>query len=320
MSLKHERAAESWWSNADLGVLYCTVAFRPLVRNPSVSLSLSLFHFHTHLLQDSSSLSTSEMMIFTSNKRLASLLYSTVSLLFILQLLSVHISAFSTQHVAYVSSSLNHKSTRLSAVSVASTAESKTKPFLGISWNFMGGGNARKEQECQELLKALLEKCVQLGQIGSKCTEEERAQVTTLARKLVPYSLSSPAKYPITGIHRLIHTHSKGGSSGAIGSFLVGQVTQEFINDTQFINAVQLGPIKISLYARRKVMDNNRVQVTFDESAIEFLGYEMKRTPAKGSGVWKCLFVGQFYDERVNKTKLIRIIEAPSLFVLEQTL
>ena len=170
------------------------------------------------------------------------------------------------------------------------------------------------------LLQKFLNRCTELGQVGSKCSDEERAEVTALARKLATYSLPSPAKIPFTGIYRLVHTHSQGASSGAIGPYIVGKVTQEFADGAKFINAVQVGPLKISLFARRKTMDNNRVRVTFEESTVQLLGLEISRSEAKGQGVWKYLFVGEFYDEKVKETKLIRIIEAPSLFVLEQTL
>jgi hypothetical protein len=197
------------------------------------------------------------------------------------------------------------------------------EPMRSSSWTnifkWRGNEESNKKEITQLLLQQLLDRCAQLGQVGSKCTEAERLEVTTLARKLAPYSVPSPAKYPISGIHKLVHTHSQGGSSGAIGPF-VGKVTQEFVDEEKFINAVQIGPLKISLFASRKIMDSNRVRVTFQETLIQFAGLIISRTEAKGQGVWKCLFVGTFYDKKSNKRKLIRIIEAPSLFVLEQTM
>jgi len=246
-----------------------------------------------------------------------------MSLLCLLLMLNVdpriHVSAFSSSSLLLQKVPSSFKNKKNYSKMSAKKLFAISSIFTDFSWN-LSNSNKRNEEEAQKLLQALLDRCNQLGQVGSKCTEEERTEITIMARKLIPYSLPSPATYPVTGIHRLVHTHSKGGSSGAIGPFLVGQVTQEFLNKEQFINAVHWGPLKISLFARRKTIDKNRVQVYFDETVIQFLGKDLKRVPAKGSGVWKCLFVGEFYDDRIKKNKLIRIIEAPSLFVLEQIL
>lgn len=96
-------------------------------------------------------------------------------------------------------------------------------------------------------------------------------------------------------------------------------MTQQFVNATAFINAVKLGPLKLSLEARREIVDAERINVFFLETVVQLFGVEVLRKPASGGGQWKCIWSGEVVDDR-GKKKLIRIMETPSLFVLEHDL
>ena len=65
---------------------------------------------------------------------------------------------------------------------------------------------------------------------------------------------------PLIGVHDLLFSMAKGGSNGKLGP-LTGAVTQTFLNEKQFVNAVELGPVKIKLKAEREVLDRERVRV-----------------------------------------------------------
>ena len=75
-------------------------------------------------------------------------------------------------------------------------------------------------------------------------------------------------------------------------------MTQTFVNDVDFINAVTFGDLaKISLYAVREVMDDERIKVTFKSTGISVLGgqfgpwRELFRKEIGGAGVWKQRYV-----------------------------
>jgi len=114
---------------------------------------------------------------------------------------------------------------------------------------------------------------------------------------------------PLDGVWDLVYCTAPGGSSGKVGP-LVGAVTQTFVDDTRFINAVELlGALKVSLEAEREIMDDTSIKVTFKEMAFALLGVEVFRKPAKGSGVWQQRYV----DSE------LRVMNTPSLFVLRRS-
>jgi hypothetical protein len=93
------------------------------------------------------------------------------------------------------------------------------------------------------------------------------------------------------------------------------QVSQVVVDETRFINQVQLfGALTIQLHAERVVLSDERIRVTFVETAFQLFGLELARRPAKGSGVWE-----QVYVERgPDGTAALRVMRTPSLFVLRQ--
>ena len=109
----------------------------------------------------------------------------------------------------------------------------------------------------------------------------------------------------------LLYCSAKGGSNGKVGPF-VGKVTQEFVDDENFINAVTFGDgaARLSLYAKRKVLDDTRIQVSFVETGLQVFGKELFRKSLNGKGVWKQQYVTETADFRAMLT--------PSIFVLRK--
>jgi hypothetical protein len=176
-----------------------------------------------------------------------------------------------------------------------------------------------------EKVLELLSLAKQVGQVGSMATEEERSSMKNLAKALEKTSDPKPARYPLEGsssgnTHNLIYSAAPGGSSGKLGPF-VGKVTQVFEDDEIFYNRVQLGPLMISLKAKREIKSDTAIKVTFWQTTISVFGQKLvqKELPGTSGGVWKVKFVGKIKDANGDE-KLIRVMETPSLFVLEQAL
>jgi len=113
---------------------------------------------------------------------------------------------------------------------------------------------------------------------------------------------------PLSGAWDLLYCTAPGGSNGKVGPF-VGQVTQRFVDDTRFVNEVELfGALKIGLEAEREIIDDRNIQVAFKELAFFAFGREVFRKEAKGKGVWEQIYV----DEE------LRVMSTPSLFVLRK--
>jgi len=133
----------------------------------------------------------------------------------------------------------------------------------------------------------------------------------------------NPTAIPLTGSHELLFSMAKGGSNGKVGPF-VGKVNQIFVDDTNFINQVTLGPLKVELLATREIVDDKRVRVTFKKTRFNLFGNTLKETETKvrgdlkvvkymtltllqGSGVWTI----KFFEDG------LRIMDTPSLFIIK---
>lgn len=182
------------------------------------------------------------------------------------------------------------------------------------AWAFGGTKTSVTDASARdESVRTLIRECRKLGQVGSIKSEQEREKLVDLATELKKYSIKNPARYPLSGIHDLVYSAAPGGSSGKVGPF-VGKVTQEFVDESTFINAVELGPVKIALRAQREVKSNDKIKVTFTQTTISLFGQTVKQIDASGGGVWKVLFCGEVDG------KLVRVMETPSLFVIEKPL
>mmetsp|Transcript_14074 Transcript_14074/g.29726 ORF Transcript_14074/g.29726 Transcript_14074/m.29726 type:complete len:197 (-) Transcript_14074:3711-4301(-) len=158
-----------------------------------------------------------------------------------------------------------------------------------------------------------------VGQAGSLASEEDRMLMEEVAKEAIPLSLNKPARVPLTGKHKLIYSAAPGASSGRIFGNVVGKVSQVFEDDETFYNIVDLGPLQIALRAKREIKNDSTIKVSFLETSFNLFGKTVKKSEVKGGGVWKVKFVGKVEDENGNQ-KLVRIMETPSLFVLEQDL
>ena len=127
--------------------------------------------------------------------------------------------------------------------------------------------------------------------------------------ELEPACASAPARIPLTGTYDLLLSTAEGGSNGKVGPF-VGSVTQEFVDEKAFVNAVALGPLKISLNAQREVLDDKRIRVKFVSTNVKLFGQELFSKEISGTGIWKQRYV----DSDAN----LRVMDTPSLFILQK--
>ena len=181
-----------------------------------------------------------------------------------------------------------------------------------------GKGAAVSNDQAVEDLLSVARK---VGPVGSLASEEERGQVMELAKSLLSVKGdSSPAKAPLRGVHDLVYSAAPGGSSGRLFGPVYGKVTQEFLDDNEtFINAVKIGPIEISLQAQRIVKDDRTNVVKFRKSRVKVFGNTVVEKDISGGGTWKYLYMGKVKGED-GKLRLVRVMETPSLFVIEQPL
>jgi hypothetical protein len=143
---------------------------------------------------------------------------------------------------------------------------SPTTAFNGVSIASLFKLPAPKTDRNEKVLD-LLSKAKQVGQVGTMATEEERSSMKNLAEAVEKSSDVKPARYPLEGIHNLVYSAAPGGSSGKLGP-VVGKVTQVFEDDEIFYNRVQLGPLMISLKAKREIKSNTAIKVTCNASIL----------------------------------------------------
>ena len=175
-------------------------------------------------------------------------------------------------------------------------------------------------------IKDFLSKAKELGPIGADLTEEQQQSLLDYAQtKLQPINpTSNPTSISLENgpsLHKLYYSNAKGGSSGKLGP-LIGQVTQEFVDSTKFINAVEFlgGILRIALTANREILDGERIRVSFQSTAVSVLGKDVVTKEIQGKGVWKMLYVGVLEEGEGGKRQLVRVVLTPSLFVLVQDL
>jgi hypothetical protein len=177
----------------------------------------------------------------------------------------------------------------------------------------------QQQQQRNAKVQALLNAAAEIGPVGSLASEADQTRMEELAAAVIPYSDTKPAQYPLMGDHRLVYSAAPGASSGRLFGNIVGQVSQLFEDDDTFYNRVALGPLQISLKAQREVKNESKIKVTFLETKFSLFGTTLKEGKVGGGGVWKVTFVGTVQDAD-GKEKLVRVMETPSLFILEQPL
>jgi hypothetical protein len=169
-------------------------------------------------------------------------------------------------------------------------------------------------------IQQLLQRARELGPIGADCTKAEQDELVTMARNVATYSDPQPARVPLrnNSVHHLLYSGSPGGSSGKIFGPFVGKVTQMILDDTNMINAVSCGPLRVELELHRKVVNDNTTLVTFDTTTTFLFGMPLgaPRPLENQSGVWNIHFVGHVTDAVDGRKKLVRVMETPNLFIL----
>lgn len=190
--------------------------------------------------------------------------------------------------------------------------------LVSTKWN-TGPGRAGvttkttvRDERIQEVLKLARE----LGPVGIRQSAEKQIKILDAALQLQKYSDRAPAKLSLSGIHDLLYSAAPGGSSGKLGPFN-GVVTQEFVDESTFVNAVQLGPVIIALTAKRTIKNDTTIEVKFYRTTVSVFGIQLVDKEIGGGGAWKMLFAGRVKD-RDGTDKLVRVMQTPSLFVIEQ--
>ena len=160
--------------------------------------------------------------------------------------------------------------------------------------------------ETTAALKTQIIKAAKGTRNGVDADERKRATVAALCDELEARQ-DKQLFAPLEGEHSLVFTTVAGGSSGKIGPF-VGDVTQTFIDDVRFENAVALGPLRLALQARRTPKDGQTYRVDFESLGVELFGFKLFEKAMGGGGAWKLRYVD---DD-------LRIMDTPSLFVLKR--
>jgi len=169
----------------------------------------------------------------------------------------------------------------------------------------LGQPSTLEISRCKNALEQL---CASAPKNGVGVSEELKVEVDEAAAALAPFCGAQPARVPLSGVWDLVYCTAPGGSSGKVGP-VVGDVTQTFVDERRFVNAVELfGAVKVALEAEREVVDDTRIRVTFKATAFSIFGQELFRRPTSGSGVW----VQRYVDDN------LRVMDTPSLFVLRK--
>jgi len=178
---------------------------------------------------------------------------------------------------------------------------------LAAAIRWLSGVGQQDPQELVRLKRGLLAACAEAPKNGVGASDAVVEEVEIAATALQSRRPAQAARIPLQGAWDLVYCTAPGSSSGKVGPF-VGDVTQTFVDDLRFVNAVELGPLRVALEAERKIVDDDKIQVTFREMAFSLFGQELFRKPLKGQGVWEQRYV----DEN------LRVMNTPSLFVLRK--
>lgn len=164
----------------------------------------------------------------------------------------------------------------------------------------------------------LLRRARKLGPVGAYQKEDDQKELLELAQTTLKLHSRRPSESE--GIHQLVYSAAPGASSGKLWGPIRGKVTQEFLNEKDFINAVQIGPLRIALKAEREQKSDKITKVFFRQTRVELFGQKVIEKTVSGGGTWKYLFSGPVVDPKTKKTTYLRVMETPSLFVLESPL
>lgn len=172
--------------------------------------------------------------------------------------------------------------------------------------------------ERSDLLQKVLSLSRWIGPVGAFSREEDQTKLLEMARQLPQYSDTEPARYPLRGVFDLVYSSNPGPPSGRLVGPFYGKVTQTFLDDNEaYINTIQAGPLEFSFQAEKKIKDDWTDLVSFRHKTVKIFGQSIQKEDVDLEGVWKYLFLGTVQDSD-GRTKLVRVMETPSLLVLEQ--
>jgi hypothetical protein len=204
---------------------------------------------------------------------------------------------------------------RVTSTHLQATENSPVQTDVASTVSTGSGGTAQRD----ELVRQVLRLGRQYGPIGNRQPEQCRAQILEAALALAPHSDVAPARIPLSGVHRLVYSDSTGASSGTLFGPVHGLVTQEFVNATAYIHAVTLGPLTLSVLASRRAQNDTVLTVTFHSLSVTLVGNTLLTQEIVGGGTWDMIFTGTVLNEAGVPT-LVRMLRAPSLFIIEQPL
>ena len=205
--------------------------------------------------------------------------------------------------------------------------------------------SSRQQAELDRKLDDLMDAISEAGPVGSLASKEDQQRIQTLSESLKPYSIRNPANFPLKGEFKLLYSSTSGSSSGRFfGTPIFGKVKQVILDDDIFQNSVQLGPLEMTVKAKRQIMNHHELKITLLEGAVSLFHIPLlqkdiintgDRNSSNGGssndkriGSWKYIFLGTRTTTTTTKKgqdgkkqrKLIRIMQAPNLFILEQDL
>ena len=144
--------------------------------------------------------------------------------------------------------------------------------------------NSDNVAERNDKVLKVLDTAGSVGQVGYLASEEEQQLMEDVTEVTFPFSESKPARIPLTGEHKLIYSAAEGASSGRVFGNVVGKVSQLFESDEIFYNKVKFGPLEISLRAKREIMNDSTIKVSFLETSFNLFGRTLKKGVVGGGG------------------------------------
>mmetsp|Transcript_16653 Transcript_16653/g.23143 ORF Transcript_16653/g.23143 Transcript_16653/m.23143 type:complete len:195 (-) Transcript_16653:165-749(-) len=163
----------------------------------------------------------------------------------------------------------------------------------------------------QKAIITVVDEARSLGPVANDEPEDKKEAFLSLARQLQPLSDPQPARLDFTGNYERLYSVSPGKK--------LGLIQQKFLDRTNVVNSVALGPLKTTSYGRYKATGDFSGTIVFEKLVFSVFGLKFYEKPYQAEGLWKILFVGTFVDHD-GVRKRLRVMETPTLFLLLQNL
>jgi hypothetical protein len=158
------------------------------------------------------------------------------------------------------------------------------------------------------------------GPRGAFAPPEDQDRIQALADALQAHSLvAAPAREPLQGTFELVYCNSSMQSSGRLFGPVYGHVTQEFFDSEMLENRVSImGFITIALTVKCSVVNDFLNRVDFKKFKVVLAGRTVLEKETSNGGTWDYRFMGEVVEPGTGKTKLLRVMNTPNLFILCQ--